>query len=95
MTADQIAESLPSALRENFTTLKGRSFFIISLRELIIDTGFVPSTLRFLTDFYNGDTYFRTHFAEHNLVRAKNQLKLCQDIYAKLDQMKEIVKKYA
>lgn len=51
--------------------------------------------IRFLTDFYNGDTYFRTHFAEHNLVRAKNQLKLCQDISSKLDKMSEIVKKYA
>ena len=51
--------------------------------------------IRFLTDFFDGDTYFRTHFAEHNLVRAKNQLKLCQDIYDKLDEMTQIVKKYA
>ncbi len=29
--------------------------------------------MRFLADYLNGDTYFKTHFAEHNLVRAQNQ----------------------
>ncbi len=51
--------------------------------------------IRFLTDYLNGDTYFKIHYPEQNLVRAKNHLKLCQDIYAKLGQMEEIVKKYA
>lgn len=50
--------------------------------------------IRFLTDYLNGDTYFKIHFPGHNLVRSKNQLKLCQDIYAKLDKMAEIVNKY-
>ena len=30
--------------------------------------------IRFLTDFLNGDKYFKTSYATHNLVRAKNQL---------------------
>jgi Ser/Thr protein kinase RdoA (MazF antagonist) len=30
--------------------------------------------IRFLTDFLNGDKYFKTNYATHNLVRAKNQL---------------------
>lgn len=51
--------------------------------------------IRFLTDYLNGDTYFRIHYPEQNLVRAKNQLKLCQDITAKFDEMKKIVAKYA
>ena len=36
---------------------------------------FMLST-RFLTDFLNGDRYFKTTYASHNLVRAENQLQL-------------------
>ncbi|ARD44906.1 aminoglycoside phosphotransferase family protein [Colwellia sp. PAMC 21821] len=36
---------------------------------------FMLST-RFLTDFLNGDRYFKTTYARHNLVRAENQLQL-------------------
>lgn len=50
--------------------------------------------IRFLTDYFNGDTYFRTHYPEQNLVRAKNHLKLCRDIFSKMDEMKKIVAKY-
>ena len=32
--------------------------------------------LRFLTDYLNGDIYYKTNYPEHNLVRAKNQFKL-------------------
>ena len=32
--------------------------------------------LRFLTDYLNGDTYFRIHYPDHNLVRARVQFKL-------------------
>lgn len=50
--------------------------------------------IRFLTDYLNGDTYFKIHYADQNLVRAKNHLKLCTDIASKLDEMKKIVAKY-
>lgn len=32
--------------------------------------------MRFLTDFLDGDTYFKTAYPEHNLVRARTQFKL-------------------
>ena len=35
-------------------------------------------SIRFLTDFLNGDKYFKTDYATHNLDRAKNQLHLYQ-----------------
>ncbi len=50
--------------------------------------------MRFLTDYLNGDKYFRVHYPEHNLVRARCQLKLAQDMAGKLDQMQAIVDKY-
>ena len=34
--------------------------------------------LRFLTDFLNGDIYYKTKYPEHNLDRSKNQFKLIQ-----------------
>lgn len=50
---------------------------------------------RFLTDYLNGDTYFKIHREKHNLDRARNQFKLVMDIESKLDEMADIVKKYA
>ena len=34
--------------------------------------------LRFLTDYLNNDVYYKTKYADHNLVRAMNQFKLIQ-----------------
>jgi hypothetical protein len=36
--------------------------------------------LRFLTDYLNGDIYFRTDYNEHNLVRARVQFKLVESM---------------
>ncbi|MBE6719755.1 MAG: aminoglycoside phosphotransferase family protein [Ruminococcaceae bacterium] len=47
--------------------------------------------MRFLTDYLNGDEYFKTDYAEHNLVRARNQLALVKDMESKLDEMNKIV----
>lgn len=50
--------------------------------------------MRFLTDYLQGDTYFRTSRPRHNLDRARNQFKLLEDMEQNLDRMKEIVNKY-
>lgn len=47
--------------------------------------------VRFLEDYLNGDTYFKTDYPEHNLVRARSQFKLVEDIERKYTQMQEIV----
>lgn len=49
--------------------------------------------MRFLTDFINGDVYFKTTYSEHNLVRARTQIKLASDIYEHLPQLNKIVEK--
>jgi len=43
--------------------------------------------LRFLTDFLNGDTYYKTTYAEHNLDRAKNQFKLMESLSEQYEEM--------
>ena len=51
--------------------------------------------MRFLTDYLQGDTYFRTSRPGQNLDRARNQFKLVSDMEKKLPEMREIVKKYS
>ena len=43
--------------------------------------------LRFLTDYIDGDVYFKTAYEGHNLVRARAQMKLLTEVEAKLDDM--------
>lgn len=47
--------------------------------------------LRFLTDYINGDTYFKIKYKEHNKDRFLNQYILLQDIESKLDEINEFV----
>ena len=49
--------------------------------------------LRFLTDFLNGDTYYKTKYPEHNLDRAKNQFKLIESMSEKMNVLKINIKK--
>ncbi|WP_296635730.1 aminoglycoside phosphotransferase family protein [Polaribacter sp.] len=39
--------------------------------------------LRFLTDYLNNDTYYKTNYPEHNLDRARNQFKLIESFVEK------------
>ena len=50
--------------------------------------------IRFLTDYLEGDHYFKTHREGHNLDRCRTQFKLVQDMEANWDAMNAIVKKY-
>ena len=50
--------------------------------------------MRFLADYLNGDTYFRTHRPGQNLDRARNQFKLVSDMEKALPEMHKIVNKY-
>ncbi len=49
--------------------------------------------IRFLTDYLEGDHYFKIHREGHNLDRARTQFRLVADMEEKLPQMKEIVKR--
>ena len=51
--------------------------------------------IRFLTDYLQGDTYFKIHREGHNLDRARTQFKLVSDMESKWEEMKNIVKKYS
>ena len=50
--------------------------------------------MRFLTDYLEGDHYFKIHRENHNLDRARTQFKLVADMEQKWETMKEIVSRY-
>lgn len=47
--------------------------------------------LRFLTDYLDGDPYFRTQYADHNLVRARVQFRLVEKMEENALYMEQIV----
>lgn len=51
--------------------------------------------MRFLTDYLQGDTYFKIHREQHNLIRSRTQFKLVEDMRKKWDTMQEIVYRYS
>ena len=48
--------------------------------------------IRFLNDYINGDTYFKTDYAKQNLYRTRAQIALVKDIESKLDLMDSYIK---
>ncbi len=50
--------------------------------------------MRFLTDYLDGDKYFKIHYPDQNLIRAKCHLVLARDMIRRLDEMQTIVNKY-
>lgn len=50
--------------------------------------------LRFLTDYLEGDHYFKIHRANHNLDRCRTQIKMVESMEEHFDEMDAIVKKY-
>ena len=51
--------------------------------------------IRFLTDYLDGDNYFRIHYPEQNLDRCRTQFKLVKDMEEQWDAMAAVIEKYA
>ena len=47
--------------------------------------------VRFLTDYLEGDTYFKIHRPDHNLIRCRTQFALAADIKRHMPKLREIV----
>jgi Ser/Thr protein kinase RdoA (MazF antagonist) len=48
--------------------------------------------LRFLTDYIGGDTYYKIHFPEHNLQRARAQFQLVKKLEEQQDVLQDIIR---
>ena len=47
--------------------------------------------LRFLMDYIDGDTYYKTAYPTHNLVRTRAQYRLLQSMEEQYDEMLKII----
>lgn len=79
-------EKLHKALIQGYLS---KATFLTDLeRSLIVESGRNITQImavRFLTDFLNGDKYYSTARENHNLDRARTQIRLMQDMDAKWD----------
>jgi len=48
-------------------------------------------TVRFLTDYLNGNTYYKINYPEHNLVRTRTQIKLLADVLEHETELNNII----
>lgn len=69
-----------------FLTAKERELLAFSGKLITFEIG-----LRFLTDYLQGDTYFKTHREGQNLDRCRKQYKMVQSMEEQMDAMQEIV----
>ena len=51
--------------------------------------------MRFLADYLQGDSYFKTQYPTHNLVRCRTQFRLVEEMEEQFEAMRAIVKKYS
>lgn len=73
-----------------FLTDTEKSLLAFSGRLITLTIG-----IRFLTDYLAGDTYFRTAYEDHNLVRCRTQLKMVKSMEEQADEYEAIVRKYS
>jgi Ser/Thr protein kinase RdoA (MazF antagonist) len=52
-------------------------------------------TVRFFTDYLDGDTYYKIASPDHNLIRTKAQFKLLQSLEEHYDEMQRIIREIA
>lgn len=49
--------------------------------------------MRFLTDYLDGDVYFKVKYPEHNLVRARTQFRMAEELLQAEENLKKLVEK--
>ena len=74
---------------KDYLTAKELELLPLSVKLMTYECG-----IRFLTDYLNGDTYFKIHREHHNLDRARNQFKLVADITAKETQLEKLIETF-
>lgn len=66
-------------------------------KDLLPDSAIIMTLecgMRFLTDYLEGDVYFKIHHDAHNLDRCRTQLKLVNEMESRIDEMRSVANKY-
>ena len=77
---------------EAATSLTQREVELLPMGAFVIT---LELATRFMKDYLDGDLYFKIAYPEHNLVRARAQMKLASDMLSKMDDMNRIVAQVA
>jgi Ser/Thr protein kinase RdoA (MazF antagonist) len=85
---DCLAHGYLDAARDFLTPLE-IDYLPFSAKLMTLECG-----MRFLTDYLEGDVYFKIHRENHNLDRSRAQFRIVSDVEEKLNQMERIVEKY-
>ncbi len=72
-----------------FLTANERAEMLFSVKYMVFVLG-----IRFLTDYLNGDVYFKTRHALHNLERARVQFRLLEVLEAQSEELEAILAQY-
>ena len=86
---DALTEGYLAASRSFLTTAE-IDHLAFSGRLIALEIG-----IRFLTDFLQGDVYFKVRRPAHNLERARSQFALLRSMEAQRERMEEIVRRHA
>ncbi len=73
----------------HFLTPAELDFLAFSARLITLE-----QAIRFLTDYLNGDIYYKVHRSGHNLDRARTQIAMLRDMEDRFAQMQTLVEKY-
>lgn len=69
-------------------TPKEKELLPIALKIIPLELG-----MRYLADYYDGNVYFKSHYEDQNLYRARLQFAVAKDIDKNMDEIQKIIKK--
>ena len=75
-------------IQETYTILTEEEKKLLVTSAVIIT---LECGMRFLTDYLENDVYFNTKYDEHNLIRARTQLKFVKELEQKKDELETLV----
>jgi N-acetylhexosamine 1-kinase len=76
------------ALKDELTQAE-KSSLLVGALSIIFE-----QAIRFLTDYLAGNTYYKTSYPEHNLVRARTQIKLLDEIISRRKDLEAIIARH-
>lgn len=81
------------AFTEGYLSSAGSFLTPLEIENLPYAAALFPymQAVRFLTDYINGDTYYKIKYTAHNLVRVRNQFRLLQSVEAHTPEMKRFI----
>lgn len=84
-----------TAYAEGYLSVCARSLSAAEVQSLALGARLITleTGLRFLTDYLDGDTYFKIHREGHNLDRARTQFKLVEEMEASFGEMLRVLRR--